>query len=111
MPVTINGTAGVTFNDSSTQSTAAVVNTTSVLNATAAASLGAVGTYAFLYNTTTATTNAGETRAGSTLFYANAGAGNPTPAASGTWRCMGRTIYDVYETATFYRVTVWLRIS
>lgn len=67
--------------------------TDQVLSATAGASLGAVGTYAFLHTETT-TCNPGSTYSApsSQLYYSGAG-GNVTysPAPSGTWRCMGRT--------------------
>lgn len=44
MPITVAGTT-ITFNDSTTQSTAAVVSTSTVLNATAGLTAGAVGSY------------------------------------------------------------------
>lgn len=122
MAVTVGGTS-ITFNDGTTQSTAAgAVTTTAVLNATAGASLGAVGTYAFLGETTSTTTTAGSTRAGSSLMYAgllstipfsgtavaaNNFIGNGgTPA--GTWRAMGRCNYGDPDA---YGATLWLRIS
>jgi hypothetical protein len=67
--------------------------TTQVLNATAGASVGAVGTYAFLKVVPIGGSNvfAGATVAGSTLQYTNGpgevSGSNPTP--SGTWRVMG----------------------
>ena len=83
--------------------------------------VGAVGTYAWLGETTTTATAAGGTRAGSGLRYAGnastasytndlvgvSGVGNGgTP--SGTWRAMGRS----YGAATpYYGATLWLRIA
>ena len=83
--------------------------------------LGAVGTYAWLGETTTTDTAAGATRAGSTLRYAGnyassystdttgggtVGVGNGgTP--SGTWKAMGRA----FSNTSFYPATLWLRIS
>ncbi len=122
MAVTVGGTS-ITFNDGTTQSTAAgAVTTTAVLNATAAASVGAVGTYALLGETTGTSTEAGSTRAGSALRYAGLSGNSPfsgiisgttyhvgnggTPA--GTWRAMGRCNWG--DTASF-GATLWLRIS
>jgi hypothetical protein len=114
--------------------------TEQVLAATAGASVGAVGTYAWLWSTSGPATAAGSTKAGSNLRYAglapNAGNnvnGNtgawPTTATqvmqmrgaggtpSGTWRAMG---LDGTSTQFFpsYGVTyvaggmtLWLRIS
>ena len=100
---------GITFSDSTSQSTAAtaaaLVTTANVLSATAGASAGAVGTYAFLGGTggTTAFA-AGSTVAGSSLAYAGFARENASFAAasqhtissggagggvSGTWRAMG----------------------
>jgi hypothetical protein len=118
MPVTINGTGGVTFNDSTTQSTAAVAPTTAqVLNATSGASVGAVGTYAFLrYIVPISTTvNPGDTLAGSSLNYASMATtsiGFPSvgSAASGTWRLMGYMNNSSVD-STSARISVFLRIS
>lgn len=78
------------------------VDTTSVLSATAGASVGAVGTYAWLVTSTTGSTDLtqGSTIAGSsTRYYGHYsnnlndsglwsyGPSNPQP--SGTWRVMG----------------------
>lgn len=102
--------------------------TAQVLSATAGASVGEVGTYAWLGETSITSTGPGSTRAGSALRYAGInrtteswGGSNPrgtltrptgsTP--SGTWRCMGNsaaassTAYDPAE----YPSTLWLRIS
>lgn len=84
--------------------------------------IGAIGTYAWLGDTSTTSTAAGGTRAGSNLRYAGISAttsftndatvssshvGNGgTP--SGTWRCMGRSSN---VTGSNYPATLWLRIS
>lgn len=131
MATTLNN-SGVTFPDGTTQTTAASgTSTAAVLNATAGASVGAVGTYAWLWSTSTTTVSAGGTLAGSSLRYAGfswrqsgtvdafeAGGsqsswrtmGNGgTPA--GTWRAMGRSwgFSSIYE--NYYGMTLWLRIS
>ena len=131
MPSSLNGT-GVTFNDATTQSTAnnLPANTTNVLNATAGASVGAVGTYAFLGDNSIVTTAPGGTRAGSALRYAALGTNAPwnnnvsrgatlangpfNSAPAGTWRCMGHSLAQVGDpgyTSNVYPATVWLRIS
>ncbi len=96
MSVTVGGT-GVTFNDGTVQTTA--LTTTSVLNATAAASAGAVGTYAYLAIASSVT--AGSTYAGSSLswtgqhngsslsFGNNVVSGGLGGTQAGTWRAMG----------------------
>lgn len=118
MAVTVGGTS-ITFNDGTTQSTAAgAVTTTAVLNATAAASVGAVGTYGALVPTFgDFTYNPGATIAGSSLRYAGFYVQNQpqtngvsTTAPAGTWRCMG---YARGSSGCFpqYAGTLWLRIS
>lgn len=109
MPVTLQGTQ-IVFNDSTTQSTAnnLPANTTNVLNSTAAASVGAVGTYALL-RSDTVPTNPGTTRAASVLYYASSNGdlfGATRPA--GTWRCMGFVTFTGIPAET---TTVWLRVS
>ena len=131
MPSSLNGT-GVTFNDATTQSTAnnLPANTTNVLAATASASVGDVGTYAFLGDILRVTTAPGGTRAGSNLRFAGLGkngawntslnisvnaanvAYNNTP--SGTWRCMGDAVAQNGNpgyTSDSFPLAVWLRIS
>lgn len=126
MPITVSGTA-ITFNDATTQSTAAtagsLVTTANVLSATSGATAGAVGTYAFMYQNTTGTYNIGATLAGSSLRYVGlaeaidptgGGSGFPvwynlvntsTTVPSGTWRCMG---YSTTGGAA-NSVSLWLR--
>lgn len=100
---------GITFGDSTSQTTAAVVSTSTVLTATAGASAGAVGTYAFVNQRTSGATAFGSTRAGSSLFpcgidqaFSGFSLGS---AQSGTWRCMGNV-----PSGGFY-ITLFLRIS
>ena len=116
--------AGITFGDSTSQTTAAtaaaLVTTTNVLSATAGASVGAVGTYALLLDTTNSNTSlaAGSTIAGSALRYTNTdrnsdGGLSITSASgtpSGTWRLMG---YGSRQTGNYgdKYMTVFLRIS
>lgn len=68
------------------------VSTSGALNATAAASVGAVGTYAMLRFITGTAASPGSTHSGSSLYYANAAGGVPgSVSPSGTWRLMGAT--------------------
>jgi hypothetical protein len=109
MAITVSGTT-ITFNDATTQSTAAtagsLVTTANVLNATAGASVGVVGTYALLYmnnlDLVANTYSAGATFAGSSLAYFGAsvtalGSGyvstvqaSSASGPTGTWRLMGK---------------------
>jgi hypothetical protein len=92
-----------------------------VLARTAGAAVGAVGTYAWLGETSAVTTAPGGTRAGSSLRYVGIAKDVPwdsgtstllalghsnTPA--GTWRCMGHAISN---NTTQFPATLWLRIS
>ena len=77
-----------------------------VLARCAAASVGAVGTYAMLGPSSSGVGAApGGTVAGSNLRYSTASGTLHTNGPSGTWRCMG---YMRDNTAD---VTIWLRIS
>jgi hypothetical protein len=81
-----------------------------VLARTAAASAGAVGTYALAFNNASSSAGFGSTTAGSNLRPTDVAADDRgTPTLSGTWRCMGRAASSV----SFFeeRTTVWLRIS
>lgn len=85
--------------------------TTQVLNATAGASVGAVGTYAFCQYQigTPSTVAAGGTVAGSNLRYLGMGSGGSVESAgtpAGTWRVMG-----YLAPSTGQSTTVYLRIS
>jgi len=105
-------------------------STSDVLTATAGASAGDIGTYAWLgENVANTSTTFGGTRAGSNLRATGVNKGvyqynvsslrstayiasdfNTTP--SGTWRCMGDSKYytDVCGSG-YYPSTLWLRIS
>lgn len=101
--------------------------TTQVLNATAGASVGAVGSYAWLgvLVGSASSVAAGATLAGSSLRYAGmtaqAWSGNPYPvnigvagttAPAGTWRCMGYAFSGFISCFGEIRgATLWLRIS
>ena len=85
-----------------------------VLSVTAGASVGAVGTYAFLrYVVPISTTvNPGDTIAGSSLNYTSdfGVVSSVGGAASGTWRLMGY-MQNTSTDSTTPRSSVWLRIS
>jgi hypothetical protein len=87
------------------------MNTTNVLNATAGASLGAVGTYALLRDISGSARSAGDTVSGSSLGYSNC-QGFWNGAISGTWRLMGRIPSgDTSTSARSIPTSSWLRIS
>ena len=96
--ISITGNAATATN----ADTVTTITTDQVLNATAGASVGAVGTYAFLYITSSGTVAPGGTSAGSSLTYGPNSAGSSSP--SGTWRLMGNI-------SSSQGVSVWLRIS
>jgi hypothetical protein len=79
-----------------------------VTSTAASATVGAVGTYALLSNTDTATEALpGDTRPGSALRYAPTDGNRlSSPIPGGTWRCMGWS-FGSGRTDT----TLWLRIS
>lgn len=98
---TINGKLPIALSD------VPAPTTTEVLTATAGASVGTVGTYAFLRRTTSTVTNPGATLAGSALQYSN-GAGSGTSSnPSGTWMLMGYLDGGGSATAS----SVFLRIA
>lgn len=93
--------------------------TSDVLSATSGASLGAVGTYAFLRTNSGSTSGvtAGSTYAGSSLrYYAGVDGGSNTntytysygSAPSGTWKAMGTGSDSRYS---HWQHTLFLRIS
>lgn len=115
MPVTVRAT-DILFNNGTTQSTAAAaVDTTNVLNATAGASTGGVGTYAFLATSYAGITTPGNSVAGSNLRYVGTYPSANSGTPSGTWRVMGRaetvTSSTEYGTTYTYYGSLWLRIS
>lgn len=93
--------------------------TTQVLTATAGASAGAIGTYAFAINISLTSVPFGSTIAGSSLKPAamglvdnpDAAAGYNTGTLSGTWRAMGHGSSFAYGSTTHNAVTLWLRVS
>jgi hypothetical protein len=105
--------------DGSWQTISTTPTTSQVLAATAGASAGAVGTYAFAASSTeialnTTRTNFGGTIAGSSLLPVGVAAANANfglgSALSGTWRCVG--IERNGNTSVSRNVaTMWLRIS
>lgn len=113
MATTLTST-GITFPDATTQTTAASDPTTAtVLSATAGASVGVVGSYAFLGVVSTSTSyTPGQTAAGSGLDYISVNTTTlPGTSPAGTWRCMGYGYRNSGgETPQKYG-TVWLRIS
>ena len=100
--------------------------TNQVLSATAGATAGEVGTYAWLWDMGNTATNVNGTRAGSNFRYSGFSAGSTADTdragspdtrgaggtPSGTWRCMGRSAagQDIYGN-NLYPLTLWLRIS
>lgn len=122
MPVTVRGT-DILFNDGTIQNTAASasqVTTTSVLNATAGASYGAVGTYTIAYYSTDnliqSLITLGSTTAGSNLRAIwNSTDGSSYFSSrnlSGTWRAVGSayTSFGGNAIDAISRI-LWLRIS
>jgi len=98
-----SGTWGIDISgNAATASTVSSVTSSQVLNGTASASVGAIGTYAFLYITAGGTVAPGGTLAGSSLTYGPNSTGSSSP--SGTWRLMGNI-------SSSQGVSLWLRIS
>jgi hypothetical protein len=112
MPITLNGTAGVTFPDSVLQPngvpapgtssnvltsngtawTSAALGaptTAQVLTATAGSSAGAVGTYGILRQSSGSTVAQGSTLSGS-LVWSDCGDNSSGVSPSGTWMSMGQ---------------------
>jgi hypothetical protein len=115
----IVGQIGATAVQNATNaSTVTTITTNQVLNATAGAAVGAVGTYAFL--TTGANIQAGGTVAGSLARYASANSRTDTGdsvlylragnAPAGTWRLMGHlsvefAYFDLRWPSVFLRIS------
>lgn len=108
--------------------TGTVALTSDVLTTIAAATAGAVGTYAFLRHTTSADYAFGATLAGSslqpagiatntfTVYTTASGASsiaavNQATAQSGTWQCMGVGSNISVSCAAGTTASLWLRIS
>ena len=94
--------------DAALDTTVTAAGTTWVINRNAGASVGAVGTYAFLYGASTIfpPPEPGITKPGSELRYSDAD-NTVGSAPAGTWRCMG----GPSTTSTTAQATLWLRIS
>ena len=115
------------INISGSAATVSSITTNQVLSATAGATVGAVGTYAFMSNVDNVVRSPGATVAGSSLRYRSAqsngsrfGSGNYVstpegPSASGTWLLMGyiEGSYEYYgvNTTNSSCSSLWLRIS
>ena len=115
---TVNGQSGAVT---------VTVDTTSVLNATAGATAGAVGSYAFLGDETASIdTNFNATRAGSALRPISVGkqafafggsiatlrgAQHNSGTQAGTWKCMGQSLSFFLTDDNHFPGTLWLRIS
>jgi hypothetical protein len=82
--------------------------TAQVLNATAGASAGAVGTYSIIGTTSGGIPTFNSTRAGSQLRYRSITAGNSGATPSGTWRLMAGWQDDCGFVPS---ASLWLRIS
>jgi len=100
-------TSGNFLTSNGTTWTSATLTTAQALTATAGAAVGAVGTYALLFDSATLTRNPGDTLAGATLRYTSADGAPTTTAPAGTWRIMGATTVVNNRSST----SVWLRIS
>jgi hypothetical protein len=106
---------------------ASAPSTAQVLSATAGATAGDIGTYAFLGQTDTTSRTFGATLAGSSLRTASIAAGANwnsgtdgvqartgalnSSSVSGTWRLMGNNRVFDSGCTTFYPACLWLRIS
>lgn len=78
-----------------------------VVAATAASTVGAIGTYAMLSNNSGSGASAGDTKNGSDLLYSSASS-QDTSSPSGVWRCMG---FSSDGNGGDNDTTLWLRIS
>lgn len=124
MPITVTGSQ-ITFNDATTQTTAAIISTSTILSATAGASAGDVGTY-MIARRAGVVVSFGSTTAGSGLtpisvmtgitnsYVPNSGGAFSGGAAqSGTWRCMSIASSDLSGSGSdvITSAALWLRIS
>jgi hypothetical protein len=82
--------------------------TANVLDATAGASVGAVGTYAFCKrDPVVSSLAAGGTVSGSNLLYSNVGSASGSSVGAGTWMLMGQ----ITAANSSPNTSLWLRIS
>jgi hypothetical protein len=103
---------GVTSVNGQTGNVSVLTTTSNVLNATAGASAGAVGTYGLMNSNSGTNIAPNEARAGSGLRFTSCG--NPsftTLIPSGTWRCMGFKAGTNTSFSGVFESTLWLRIS
>lgn len=124
MTATLNAN-GVVFGDATAQNTAnnLPANTTNVLNATAAASAGAVGTYVVAWNNSTTSIAIGGTIAGSSLGVAttnftlnpftqyDSNGSTIGTALPGTWRAMNRSQGRISGCFYSFYPSLFMRIS
>lgn len=121
--------AGITFGDSTTQTTAAVAGVTSLNGQTGAitnTTYGAIGSYCIAAGATNTIYAAGATIAGSALIHVNnntntaraiwlddaVGGTVSNMSLSGTYRAMNRVgTYNNIVGGTGYVPTLWVRIS
>lgn len=118
--LTSNGTTWV-----SQAASGGAPTTAQVLSALSGLSVGDVGTFALLGQTTINKTSAGGTEAGSNMRFAGVSctqsfvnqyiggtttgaSGNNAISGSGTWRCCGQS---APPTTNYYGMTLWIRIS
>jgi hypothetical protein len=107
-PIAISeGAAGAPKIQTAALITGEQMTTANVLNATAGAAAGAVGTYALAVLLSGGAVSFGSTTSGSNLRPSSSAASPTGSALSGTWRCMGVSAQAADSTG----VTLWLRIS
>lgn len=106
----LSGGGNLTANRTISLNADQVLNNANVRTNTASSALGAVGTYAFIRRTGTASMTSA-TEPGSVLTYANASGqgGGATGMLSGTWRLMG--LSGAASSDGQARSSLWLRIS
>jgi hypothetical protein len=103
---------GVTSVNGQTGDVSVLTTTSNVLNATAGASAGAVGTYGLMNSNSGTDIAPNEARAGSGLRFTTCGNASFTSLIpSGTWRCMGFKSGTNTSFSGVFESTLWLRIS
>jgi len=108
--ISISGLPTAVTNNNQLTNGAGYITASSVSSYTQPTTLGAVGTYALMQNHSGSSVSAGGTVSGSSLKYHNTNFSETgTPAASGTWRVMGR--FAGSGTGTTNAISVCLRIS
>ena len=104
-------TSGNVLVSNGTTWTSSALTATQVSNAYAGITAGGVGTQAMaILDNTTSTYSFGSTISGANLKPCTAsGDATGESTLSGTWRCLGRAVYDSKNTPR--NITIWLRIS